>query len=102
MPWRNDQAAREASTRTYGAEWRKVRQQALERATHRCEQCGSRRRLQVDHVTPVSQGGTHSLANLMVLCSGPGSCHAQKTASEGGGYRSGTARDPDPLPRTSW
>ncbi len=104
MPWDKSPEDRRRDAQRYGPEWRKARQAALARAGGRCEQCGSRRALQVDHIIPVSQGGTHGLGNLQVLCSGPGSCHARKTAAEGGGYRSRgkTAADPPLAPRTSW
>lgn len=106
MPWANDAAARQASSATYSdPEYKTNRKAALKRANGRCERCGTRRKpLQVDHATPVTQGGTHALSNLQVLCSGKGSCHARKTAQEGGGYRktNQTGDDPAPTPRTAW
>lgn len=99
MPWRNDPDARRRSAETYGdPEYQRNRKAALRRAGRRCEKCQSWKDVQVDHVIPVSQGGTHALANLMVLC---GDCHATKTATEGGGFRK-PARDPAPRPRTQW
>ncbi|HET7825738.1 MAG TPA: HNH endonuclease signature motif containing protein [Anaeromyxobacter sp.] len=48
---------------------------ALERAGHCCEWrlasggvCGSRRRLQPDHIQPLALGGTSDLANIRILC----------------------------------
>jgi hypothetical protein len=48
---------------------------ALERAGHCCEWslasggvCGSRRRLQPDHIQPLALGGTSELANIRILC----------------------------------
>lgn len=37
-----------------------------------CEICGSTSKLEVHHIIPVFEKGTHDLENLMVLC---GSCH---------------------------
>jgi hypothetical protein len=48
---------------------------ALERAGHCCEWklaaggvCGSRRRLQPDHIQPLALGGTSDLSNIRILC----------------------------------
>lgn len=38
---------------------------------------------QVDHVVPLSAGGTHRPDNLQCLCV---ACHSRKTASEDGGF----------------
>ena len=97
MPWANDGEARRHSAKTYGAEWRKARDKALARARRRCEKCGSIKDVQVDHIIPVSQGGTHLQANLQVLC---GEHHRAKTAGEGSGYR--RPADPPAQPRTAW
>lgn len=104
MPWANDPESRRRSDATYSdPEYKRNRRIVLTRANGRCSRCGRRRTLQVDHVIPVSQGGSHAVANLQVLCSGPGSCHAKKTATEGGGWRgSRTVNDPQPVQRTQW
>lgn len=39
-----------------------------DRAAGRCENCGSRKALQVHHVIYRSQGGTHEPSNLKALC----------------------------------
>ena len=107
MTWRKTPAGRRRDSQVYGdPEYRRNRDLARRRAAGFCEQCHHRHpRLQCDHVIPVSQGGGHALANLRMLCAGPGSCrcHEAKTATEGGGYR-GARRpaDPDPLSRTAW
>lgn len=103
MPWSNDKAAREHSNATYGAEWKRARAAALARAGRRCQKCSSTQEIQVDHVIPVSQGGSHAASNLQVLC---GNCHRHKTATEGSGYRGNRTRKPAPdppfQPRTQW
>lgn len=108
MPWQKTPADRQRDNGTYGsAEYRANRPLAIKRAGGRCEwldggrRCGSRDRVSVDHITPASQGGTHHLGNLRVLCRAH---HLAKTATEGKGYRSGKrkATDPPLQQRTRW
>lgn len=107
MPWRNDREDRRRSDAAYGDPvYRRNRRAAWNRAGGRCEKlvdgrrCGSTRRCQVDHITPISQHGTHHLDNLRVLC---GFHHAEKTAQEGGGFRRGKPKSDPPLQqRTAW
>ena len=42
-----------------------------------CQHCGTHRDLTVDHVVPVSKGGTDDLDNLQTLC---GTCNSRKGA----------------------
>jgi len=70
------------------AEWRAIRKMQLARQPE-CRRCGSRQRLQVDHVRPISKGGAKlDLANLQTLCI---HCHAAKTyrgaPPQGGGRK---------------
>ena len=99
MPWQNTPQTRRQSSVTYGAEWRKARAAALKRDGHRCTQCNSTRRLQVDHINGTAAG--HHLANLRTLCEG---CHQKITAQQGKGYRKPKApiQDPQPRPTTTW
>lgn len=62
-----------------GRAYRRARAQALRRANHRCEKCGSTSRLQVDHIRRRADGGGHELDNLMVLCKAH---HDAKTRTE--------------------
>jgi len=68
--------------------------QALERDDWRCVQCGTRHRLEVDHIEPVRDRPdlAWTLANLQCLC---GRCHSRKTRIEVGMGR------PDPK-REAW
>lgn len=112
MPWQNTPEDRRRSSETYGDPvYLRNRAQARKRARNYCEGCEHRHsRLQCDHVIPCSQGGTHDLANLRMLCTGKGSCqcHESKTAGEGGGYRrtrnapAVAVTDPAPRPVTRW
>jgi 5-methylcytosine-specific restriction endonuclease McrA len=107
MPWDNDPEKRQRDARNYGPEYKRNRAVAWRRAGGRCEhleggrRCGSRDRCQVDHIIPVSQGGTHHLDNLRVLCA---THHQAKTAQEGRGYRGGRKPKADPVlqVRTQW
>src|SRR5215472_1775447 len=100
MPWQNTPQTRRQSSTTYNAEWRKQRAIALKRDGHRCVSCGAKERLQVDHITPVAEGGTHHLANLRTLCEG---CHRKVTARQGISHRrQARIEDPAPRPSTVW
>lgn len=68
---------------TRGPRWKALRMQALERDGWQCVQCGTRRRLEVDHVQPVRTHPelAYSLSNLQCLC---GRCHSRKTRIEVG------------------
>jgi hypothetical protein len=49
-----------------------IRYQVLKRDKHRCQSCGATAKdgakLQIDHIKPVSKGGSNDLENLQVLC----------------------------------
>jgi hypothetical protein len=49
-----------------------IRREALVRARFVCEFCKNRYGAEIHHVIPFSKGGSHELANLIVLCS---RCH---------------------------
>ncbi|MGH2843603.1 MAG: HNH endonuclease [Solirubrobacteraceae bacterium] len=98
MTWKKSREDRRRDGQVYGAEWRRQRQRALERDGHRCTQCGSRMHLTVDHIVPVSQGGSHDLSNLATLCE---TCHHSKTGRQHG-YGSQPPKDPPATPRTRW
>ena len=79
----SDQARPSAAERGYDAKWRRVRAQFL-RKHPECGVCGAEATV-VDHVLPLSQGGTNEWANLQPLCV---RCHNRKTAVvDGGGKR---------------
>ena len=73
--------------------WRGLRLQALRRDGWRCVVCGSRRRLEVDHVRRVEDAPELAwrLDNLQTLCR---QHHIEKTAAE-------TGRKMDPA-RRAW
>jgi len=35
---------------------------------HRCKFCGSTENLEIDHIKPLSRGGSNDLVNLQILC----------------------------------
>lgn len=57
--------------------YKKQKQRILERDGHRCMQCGSTKKLHIDHIVPVSKGGTSDDDNLQVLCE---KCNTSKGA----------------------
>lgn len=110
MTWVKTAADRAADAAFYGDPlYRKNKAIVRRRSGGRCEvlengrPCGSRDRVQCDHVIPRSQGGTHALGNLRDACRAH---HSKKTAQEGGGYRRPGRRaaetDPVLAPRTKW
>lgn len=52
-----------------------VRDRILNKCKHRCVQCGSIERLEVDHIIPLACGGLHSEENMQILCK---SCNCSK------------------------
>ena len=60
--------------------WARVRLVVLERDGWRCRTCGKAGRLEVDHVTPLHEGGAvFDLSNLQTLCK---RCHFRKSCGE--------------------
>ena len=100
MPWSNSPADRKRSSAVYGAAWRKARDAAMRRANWKCELrmdgCQGAAS-EVDHIDGAANDPQHK--RLRSVCS---SCHAKRTAQQGGGYRRGRAADPDPVRRTQW
>ena len=56
----------------YPSNWDRIREQVLQRDDHACVRCGMAADdgfvLDVDHIWPISLGGTHDLWNLRTLC----------------------------------
>lgn len=106
MTWRKTAADRQRDAKVYGSpEYKRNREAARRRANGHCEQCGCRHaRLQCDHITPKSDGGTNSPGNLQMLCTGPGTCrcHEKKTYQQRTATRRATPIDPVLKTRTNW
>ncbi len=68
--WRANWASRYVSN--------KVRTQLLQEASHQCLACGSPDNLEIDHIVPISKGGTGEKSNLQVLCR---ACNRKKRAT---------------------
>ncbi|RLC88792.1 MAG: hypothetical protein DRJ03_01700 [Chloroflexi bacterium] len=49
----------------------------FERDKYRCQYCGTWKNLTVDHIVPVSKGGSDDVNNLQTLCN---ECNARKGA----------------------
>lgn len=54
-----------------------LRNRILERDHHKCLRCASAQNLEVDHIIPISKGGTGQESNLQTLCR---SCNRKKRA----------------------
>lgn len=60
----------------YGSEWPAIAKHVLERDGLRCAYCGTvDGRFVVDHIHPISKGGSSTPANLCVAC---GPCNSSK------------------------
>ncbi|MFJ2187817.1 HNH endonuclease [Kitasatospora sp. NPDC087861] len=57
-------------------DWSSRRVRVLTRDRWRCQRCGARSELEVDHLVPVAQGGSWEPENLWTLCK---ACHRMKT-----------------------
>lgn len=58
--------------------WKKVRKRVLRRDPI-CQMCEEEPSQEVDHITPLAEGGDDSMENLQGLCE---SCHSKKTMRE--------------------
>lgn len=58
--------------------WRAIRQRVMRRDRNTCQYCGAPA-TEVDHVKPVSRGGTHDLNNLVASCK---KCNAEKNIQQ--------------------
>lgn len=55
----------------YPGNWDEVRSEVLEKHLHRCVNChevGGQDTLEVHHIVPVGQAGSHQISNLVPLC----------------------------------
>ena len=69
------------SQRGYDRNWQKIRGRYLSLFPD-CVRCG-KKATEVDHIIPLSKGGTHSHNNLQSMCK---RCHSKKTAREDSGF----------------
>ena len=60
-------------------EWQRARMRIRIRDDWKCVKCGMPGRLEVDHIVPRENGGSHDDDNLQTLCRG---CHIEKTRQE--------------------
>lgn len=81
-----DRLRASSGQRGYDSNWRKLRLMVL-RAEPLCRACAAEGRVteaeHVDHIVPLSRGGTNHRENLQPLCQ---SCHSRKTATQDGGF----------------
>lgn len=74
-----------AAIRTRGNAWMAIRSRIMVRAKGLCEHCTKAGRIrpasEIDHITPLAQGGKDNDANLQALCV---ECHQAKSKAEQG------------------
>jgi hypothetical protein len=74
IDWKKRQPNRERESfvlplRPCAEVWRKIRAVIFERDDYTCQYCGERgKKLECDHVIPVSRGGSHTDDNLVTAC----------------------------------
>ena len=54
---------------------KEIKKEVLEKYKHTCQKCGSKDRLEIDHIIPVSKGGRDCISNLQILCK---TCNVKK------------------------
>jgi len=84
------QRKREKGRRTYVSA--PTRRDLWQRDHGACVRCGSTADLTIDHVVPVSYGGTSELKNLQLLCK---HCHGQKGVEDQSRYSPGDRKPLD-------
>ncbi|NEP36778.1 MAG: HNH endonuclease [Moorea sp. SIO3E2] len=60
------------------------RREVLRRDKHRCQYCGSTKKLTLDHVMPRSKGGKHSWDNVVTACERCNSLKGNRTPHQAG------------------
>lgn len=59
-----------------------VREEVMRRDGEMCRYCGSENGFRIDHVMPISRGGTHALTNLVACCPSCNSSKRDRTPEE--------------------
>lgn len=78
LPARGPAWANSTRNRKNPPGWDRTRKSVLFRAKNECAYCGGHAN-EVDHVIPVSQGGSHNITNLVACCT---NCNRQKNYAE--------------------
>lgn len=69
-----------STERIRGGRWMKIRERTLTAGAYTCVDCGRvHASNEVDHDTPLEQGGSNDQSNLVVRCT---DCHRAKTKRE--------------------
>jgi 5-methylcytosine-specific restriction enzyme A len=87
---RTKAAAAPVTDRLRGNQWDAIRKRVMERDGWLCQPCKRAGRprtgSEVDHVVPLSEGGSNDPANLQTICT---PCHESKTQTERSGKAGG-------------
>ena len=71
---------------------RRVQREVYAKANHKCQNCGSKHALEIDHRQPRALGGSHDPLNLRVLCR---NCNQRAGMKAGLSMASKTTRGPN-------
>lgn len=52
----------------WGSMRKKIAPEVKKRDNYTCQNCGSKSNLTIDHIVPLSKGGTNDLTNFQTLC----------------------------------
>lgn len=80
VPWKRVTAAKAKWPSRYIS--KEMRAAVLERDSHTCRECNSTKNLEIDHIIPVSRGGTGEVENLQALCRSCNRAKRNRTSAE--------------------
>ena len=75
--WNENENKKRKKRDTYFTTKKSTRTAVFDRDGKVCAKCGSKKRLELDHIKPISMGGKDTLKNLQVLCK---TCNLSKGA----------------------
>lgn len=73
-------------------DWQIIRSIVMERDGHVCTYCGSKKRLEGDHIVPLSRGGSNALTNIATACRPCNLSKGSKTLEEWYAHRAAQER----------
>ncbi len=69
-------SAEDKATYLQSIEWKALKQRRLHIANYRCENCNSKDKLQLHHITYIRLA-QENIEDMAILCGGPNGCHSK-------------------------